>query len=67
MSCLWEDIFNNGISMLKDSYSFWNFQNPLSLLACCIWNMEWLPLGNLAPYILGIALWKNGNKVDKGK
>ena len=49
---------------MKDSYGFWNFQNPLSFLACCLWNSS-ISLGNLTPYILGIALWKNGHRIKK--
>ena len=52
---------------MKDDWTFWNFQNPLSFLGCCIWNLGCLglPLGKLAPYIFGIALWKNGKRVPK--
>ena len=43
----------------------WNFKNPISFLGCCIWNLSKYikrPLGKLAPYIFGIAIWKNAKK-----
>jgi len=53
---------------MKDNWNFWNFQNPLSFLGCCAWNLAGvlkIPLGKLAPYILGVGLWKNGKRVQK--
>lgn len=37
----------------------WNFKNPLSFLACCIWNLSeytGVGLGKMAPVIFGLAI-----------
>ena len=46
----------------------WNFKNPISFIGCCIWNFSEyfeMPLGRLAPYVFGIAIWKNAKRKDK--
>jgi hypothetical protein len=48
-------------------FIIWNFNTPVSLLACCIWNFAEVIkinfLGRLAPYILGLAIQCKGKKL----
>ena len=44
---------------------FWNFETPITLMACCLWNLcEYcnLPLGKLAPHVFGLAIGRKPNK-----
>ena len=48
---------------------FWNWKNPLTLFACCIWNASeyfHLPLGKMAPTVFSLALGvKNVKNIKK--
>jgi len=38
---------------------FWNWETPLTLFACCIWNASEyfdMPLGKAAPIVFSLAL-----------
>jgi len=44
---------------------FWNFDTPITLIACCIWNFcEYfdIPLGKYTPIIFGLATGYHGDK-----
>lgn len=44
---------------------FWNFETPITLIACLVWNIcEYLkmPLGKLAPTVFSLALGRKGEK-----
>ena len=47
---------------------FWNYNSPLTLIACLIWNSSEyfnVPLGRLAPMIFGLAIGSKGSKNKK--
>lgn len=49
---------------------FWNYDNPITLFACLIWNIsEWtgISLGKIEPIILSLAIGTKGNKQLKHK
>jgi hypothetical protein len=42
---------------------FWNFNTPITLIACLVWNISEyfkMPLGKLAPTVFSLALGRNG-------
>ncbi|MEY2702606.1 MAG: hypothetical protein RLY43_1242 [Bacteroidota bacterium] len=42
---------------------FWNFDTPITLLACVIWNISEyfkMPLGKFAPNIFSLAIGRKG-------
>lgn len=45
---------------------FWNYDTPVTFLACCLWNFsEWskISLGKLAPKVFSAAIGKKGKKM----
>lgn len=48
---------------------FWNYDTPVTLLACLVWNTSeyfYMPLGKSAPYVFSLALGCKGKrKVNK--
>ncbi len=47
---------------------FWNYNTPLTLFACLVWNtFEYfeLSLGKAAPIIFGLAIGRKGKKVNE--
>lgn len=45
---------------------FWNFDTPITLIACLVWNFsEYLkmPLGKFAPKVFSLALGRNGERM----
>ena len=44
---------------------FWNFETPLTFLACCVWNFcEYfkLSIGKFAPYLFGLCIGRPPKK-----
>jgi hypothetical protein len=48
---------------------FWNFDTPLTLFACCIWNFcEFFEIsaGKFGPTLFGLAIGRKGKKLTGG-
>jgi hypothetical protein len=45
---------------------FWNFDTPVTFVACCVWNfLEYFNLsaGKYAPKLFELAIGKSGKKI----
>jgi hypothetical protein len=45
---------------------FWNFDTPITLIACLVWNSSEyfkIPLGKVAPKVFSLALGRNGERM----
>ncbi len=45
---------------------FWNFKNPITFMACVLWNAcEYFKInpGRLAPHLFGLATGSKGRRV----